>query len=190
MALAQLRCDPVDARLGTGLVIATGRTGYADAADGVLADLDRKSAADADDSGKRRTLRCARILGDLLGELRRRRSEGERRIGFAPAVLYRVRSRAVTADLRQRAAIAADHRHGHVVALGLAGLYRAFRNGFDHVVGEVLVSGQLRIRRNSEGADCGSDGKTKSNAHKFLPENSLWSRIAHLQRRCRAHAIP
>src|SRR5258708_7910496 len=72
LRLAQLRSDAVDARLGTGLVIAAGRAGDADAANRVLANLDRKSAADADDSRKRRALRCARILSDLLGELRRR----------------------------------------------------------------------------------------------------------------------
>jgi hypothetical protein len=68
-----LRGDAVDARFGTGLVIAAGRSGNADAADGILADLDRKAATDPDDSGQSRALRCARILGDLLGELRRRR---------------------------------------------------------------------------------------------------------------------
>src|SRR5258706_13158492 len=60
--LAQLGRDAVDACLGTGLVIAAGRAGDADAADRVLANLDRKSAADADDSRKRRALPCARIL--------------------------------------------------------------------------------------------------------------------------------
>jgi hypothetical protein len=80
-----------------------------------------------------------------------------------------MRSRAVAADLRQRAAVAANHRHGHVVALGLTRLDRAFRDGFDHIVGQVLMRGQLRIRRNGEGTDHGTEGKATRDAHDVPP---------------------
>src|ERR1700724_356829 len=96
------------------------------------------------------------------------RTEGARGVGLAHAVLDGVRPGVVAAHLHDDLAVAADHGHRYGVAIGLAGLYRGFRDGYGDGSAQVLVAEQFRSRGRGEGggkdttereraaAECGS----------------------------------
>src|SRR6185503_13870435 len=90
--------DPVNRGLGAALIAVARRAGDADAADGLLADLDRQTARHPEhvvDLAQARPPAAADLRA--LHELGARRAVGPRRVGLLEARIGGVRRRAVIA---------------------------------------------------------------------------------------------
>src|SRR5438067_10167468 len=118
--LFRLRSHLLDAGVDAFLVDA-GRAGEPDAANRVVADLDRHAAVDGDDAGERGLLAPRRARLHVFDELLRAHAEGARGVGLAPRVLHRVRPGAIRLQRDHRVAAAVDHYHRDRVAARLAG---------------------------------------------------------------------
>ncbi len=125
------------------IVVEARRTGSADAADDLVADLDRLAARNGDHVRQRHLLVGDRIgILQLLGVFRRRLLERHRRVGLAPRVLHGVRRGVVAAHLDDRLAVAIDDHGGFRLALGRAGGDGFLGDGLGDVKRQVLVHDQ------------------------------------------------
>src|SRR5262249_22802006 len=112
--LLQLVGDLLDASLGARLVASLVVAAYADAADGVVAHIDRITAAQRNHLGE---LTLTRILSPILlagvgavAPLERRAAEGAGRIGLASSELQAMRARVVGRNEHAHATGAIDDR--------------------------------------------------------------------------------
>ena len=160
------------------LVVDAGRAGHADAADDVVAGLDRLAAGNGDDVRQRHLLvRDRSGIQKLLGVFRRRLLEGHRGVGLAPRVLHGVRRGGVGAHRNDRLAVAIDDHGGGAVALGVARRDRAFGDGLGDVERQVLVHDERGAGGKRRGEQAGDGGKaeTMSKRHCCVSSNGIAS---------------
>src|SRR5215469_12708700 len=113
--LFELVGDFVDTGFGASLVLFAARgTRDPDRPDNLVTDLYRQRSLRSDDPGKVYGSE-RRVILDPLRKFTRRNAEGARGIGFALAVLHRVRWSAVAADGYEDLAVAAEHMHRDLV---------------------------------------------------------------------------
>src|SRR5689334_12032738 len=118
--LLELIGDLIEPGLSAGLVLlAAGGARDADRADHLLPDLNRQGALRRRGIGHMHG-EIRRVLLKPAGDLAGGYPEGPRRIGLAAAEIQSVRRGVVAAQLYERLAGTADHRHRHAVALALA----------------------------------------------------------------------
>jgi hypothetical protein len=138
--------------LRAGLILFAARgAGDANGADRFFADLDRQRAARGRDIGEEE-LPGQRILPHILGKLARGGSERACRVGFLPGIFERVDPGGVMAQPYQDFAVPANHVHGDIVAVRLAGIDRGERDRGRDRTRQILVLQQLRIRRRGKHA--------------------------------------
>ena len=121
--------DLLEPRHHAGLIDA-GRARHANAADHIVADLDRHATRNRDDVGERRLLAAHGLGCHALHEFGRRHAKCHRRVRLAARVLHRVRTGVIGAERHDRIAAAIDHDGGDRVTPGLAVLKRSFGDGF------------------------------------------------------------
>src|SRR5712691_10975028 len=132
------------------LLVHAGRARQADAADRVVADLDRHAAVDRDHARQRGLLAPHRTGLHLLQEGLGGHPERARGVGLAARVLHRVRAGIVGADRDHGVAAAIDDHYGDRVAARLAGVERAGGHGERHGIAEVAPRDELGRRRQRE----------------------------------------
>src|SRR5436305_4071607 len=128
--LFQLVADLLDAGIGACFVLlAAGRAAYADRADDLVPGLDRHSAAQCDRPFCVLEARHGRVGQNTFGPVGGRLPEGDRSKRLAAAGDDRVRARAIVAERCFDEAVAIDHRHADVIAVGPAFLQSPLGDG-------------------------------------------------------------
>src|SRR5215468_1995692 len=130
--LLQVGGHLVDAGLGASFVLfAAGRAGHPNRADRLVADLNRQRALRRGDVGQKE---CAgiRVAFDALGEFAGRPREGARRIRLLHRVFERGKAGVLVTHSEQHLTLAAQHVHGYVISLRLAGIDRRPRDRGRH----------------------------------------------------------
>ena len=129
----QLVLDLVEAGIDA-IVVDARRAGHADAADHLIAGLDRLAARNGDDVRQSHLLMRDRVgILQLLDVFRGRLSEGHRGIGFAPRILHRMRRSLVAMHSDDGVAVAIHHHRRNRIALDGAGRHRTLGNGLGDV---------------------------------------------------------